>query len=153
LEKIILIGFACSGKSYLGRRWAEEQGCPFVDTDTLIEEHFGGQSSCSELWKRFGQARFREVEREVIFSLEAKEAVIATGGYVGTDRALMEHLRKDGQAIYLESSFEVVYERICKRGVPAYAREGDSFQILKELFLQRAPLYSRHSDLVLMISR
>jgi shikimate kinase len=76
---ISLIGLPGSGKSTVGRQLARRLQLPFVDSDHAIEARLG--CPIREFFEREGEARFREIESEVIDQLSAQGAgVLATGG-------------------------------------------------------------------------
>jgi 3-dehydroquinate synthase len=77
--RLFLTGFSGTGKSTVARLVAERLGWDVVDTDTLIEQQAG--LSIPELFARDGEARFRQLEHEVILQAAGRErAVVATGG-------------------------------------------------------------------------
>ncbi|NNE69134.1 MAG: shikimate kinase [Rhodothermales bacterium] len=76
----MLTGFMGSGKSKLGPILARRSGRPFRDLDATIEE--SEHASIQEIFSRFGEPHFREVERrELGLLLDSPEpAVISLGG-------------------------------------------------------------------------
>ena len=81
---ICLAGFMGCGKTTVGRLLARHLGWLFVDLDTRIVEHAG--LSITEIFDRFGEPAFREIERERLLEAlgEAAEqdtpTVLALGG-------------------------------------------------------------------------
>src|SRR3546814_13087611 len=64
---IVLVGMMGVGKSTVGRRLAARLGLPFVDADEEIE--LAASMSVADIFKRFGEAYFRDGERRVIARL------------------------------------------------------------------------------------
>ncbi len=74
-----LVGMPGSGKSTVGRMLARRLGVSFVDSDQRIEQRLG--CSIREFFEREGEARFRDVEQDVIDELaRVTDGVLATGG-------------------------------------------------------------------------
>jgi shikimate kinase len=76
---VFVIGFMASGKTTMGSLLAKLLGRPFADTDDLIEEKSGMR--IRELFEREGEARFRDLERELL--LELKSAAGTSSGGAG----------------------------------------------------------------------
>ena len=90
-----LVGLPGSGKTTVGRQLARRLQLPFADSDHAIEARLG--CSIREFFEREGEARFRDVEEEVIDSLTAGPAgVLSTGGGVVIRPANREHLKDRG---------------------------------------------------------
>lgn len=64
---VILIGPPGAGKTTVGKVLAERSGCQFMDTDGLIEQASG--ISIAQIFDRYGEPRFRELEFELIANL------------------------------------------------------------------------------------
>ena len=76
---IAFVGLPGAGKTAVGRRLAQRLQLPFVDSDHLVEERIG--CSIREFFEREGEARFRDIEQEVIGALATTATgVISTGG-------------------------------------------------------------------------
>jgi shikimate kinase len=74
---LVLIGPMGSGKSKLGRRVAKLLGKPFIDTDKVVVASHG---SIASIFKEFGEAHFRALERVAVEDALAQDAVVALGG-------------------------------------------------------------------------
>lgn len=82
---IILAGPKGVGKTTTGKALSEALNRSFIDVDTQIEkmhlQRSGSFMTCREIYKNFGQVYFREIEEEVIFSINPQGTdVIALGG-------------------------------------------------------------------------
>lgn len=141
-KNIVLIGMPASGKSTLGVLIAKCFGMAFVDSDLLIQQY--ANDILSNIIKRDGLPFFLQQEENVLLALDCKSTVIATGGSAVYSRRAMEHIKKDGEVIYLELSKEAVAERISDlKGRGVVIREGQSFD---ELYAERVPLYEEYAD-------
>ena len=70
-KHIFFTGFMASGKSRTGRALAERLNRPYVDTDAVIVERAG--KTISEIFEQDGEAKFREMEREVVAEFAKNE--------------------------------------------------------------------------------
>ena len=64
---LVLVGLPGSGKTTVGRQLARRLAIPFVDSDHAIENRLG--CSVREYFEREGEARFRDIESEVLNDL------------------------------------------------------------------------------------
>src|SRR5690242_6724651 len=80
MRSLLLAGFMGTGKSTVGPLAAAKLDIPFVDTDDLVAREAG--ATIPELWKREGEAAFREPERAVLEKLlaDGTPRVVALGG-------------------------------------------------------------------------
>jgi shikimate kinase len=79
LERVVLVGFMCAGKTAVGEILARRLGWAFVDLDRLIEEREG--RPVREIFAQDGEAAFRRIEAEVSDSVaEWGMVVLAPGG-------------------------------------------------------------------------
>ncbi|HEY5593969.1 MAG TPA: 3-dehydroquinate synthase [Nitrospiria bacterium] len=139
MKNIVLIGFMGTGKSEVGKRLAGELGWPFEDTDLRIEEREG--RTIPEIFKAFGEARFRRRERAVVAELAKRESfVIATGGGAIMDPVNLRNLRRNGILIGLSASSDAIMARTAGSDRPLL-QEGDRLQKIQELLESRRPYY------------
>ena len=140
---ITLIGMPASGKSSVGVVLAKRLGKKFVDTDIVIQERYG--KLLKELIKEYGDDGFRKIEDEVNASLDVTNSIISPGGSVVYGEKAMEHLKEISVVIYLELSYTAIKSRLGdlrERGITL--KEG---QTLKDLYLERTPLYAKYADI------
>ncbi len=99
------------GKTTLGKKLAGKMGFSFVDLDKKIEERTG--MSIPQYFEQFGEARFREQEREVLQSgLFPENAIIATGGGAPCFFDNMEWMNAQGITVYLSLSPKALADRL-----------------------------------------
>src|SRR5208282_4965089 len=85
-RRLVLTGFMGSGKTTVGPLVAERLGWSFVDVDDVIAAEAG--CSIPELFRRDGEAAFREREHDAIARLAGGDAlVLALGGGAIEDAA------------------------------------------------------------------
>jgi 3-dehydroquinate synthase len=129
-----------SGKSTVGRRLAKRLGMVFVDTDLLIER--AARLSVAEIFHRYGEPRFRALERRAIGRVvSGRRQVIATGGGAVMDPRNRARLQHAGLTIWLKTTPEVAAARVNEatdRPLLAADQRGD---VLARLLAQREPYY------------
>ncbi len=142
MENIILIGMPAAGKSTVGVLVAKYTLSEFIDTDLLIQARH--KAPLADLIEEGGENAFLALEEDVLCSVEAKRAVIATGGSAIYSRRGMEHLHTIGTVVYLKITEEEIYSRIgnlTTRGVILHGSTG-----LDGIYRERCPLYEAAAD-------
>lgn len=143
MKNIVLTGFMGAGKSVVGRKLAERLGLGVVDTDDVIEEESGME--ISEIFSRFGEARFRELESEAVQKVASLEnSVIVTGGGVVLKAENIDTLREKGVIVYLHAAPETVYNRVKNETHRPLLQVEDPLKKIKELLDFRAPFYANN---------
>ena len=145
---IFLTGFSGSGKSVAGSAVAQRLGWTFVDIDAAIVRSQG--MPIEELFRRHGEARFRELERETLASVcERGRQVVSTGGGVAEDARNRELMRTSGVIVCLEASPETLHERLLDQASDASEPEvrpmlagADPLARIRELKARRQPAYA-----------
>jgi len=89
----------------------------------------------------------REIESEVLQSLDVKNHVISTGGSAVYSDAAMQHLKEDGVMIYLDVSLDTLRSRITDYETRGIAKRPE--QSFDELFLERTLLYRKYADITI----
>jgi len=142
---IFLIGMPCSGKSTLGLQLAEHLQIPFFDTDAIIEDMEG--MKVSEIFTKHGEARFRDLEHELMANWKLSHVVVATGGGLPCHNDLIDILNSKGKTIWLQASIDALSERLSQSEVIRPLTDGKSDKEtkskLKELLKNRKPIYSK----------
>jgi shikimate kinase len=140
---IILIGMPGVGKSTLGVLVAKYLGCPFMDTDIVIQAKSGKR--LQEIISGQGIDFFKRLEERYICELDVRGTVIATGGSVVYSPEAMKHLRNHGCIVWLYLSFDYLLERLGDLDARGVVRmKGQSFL---DLYREREPLYTRYADI------
>lgn len=140
---IILIGMPGVGKSTVGVLLAKRLGLSFVDTDLIIQT--GEGMRLQTIIEKSGIKGFFRIEETYIRSLDPTDGVIATGGSVVYSAAAMAHLKSDGIVIHLDLEPSLLEQRLGNMDERGVVHRPD--QSLKDLFIEREPLYRRYRDI------
>jgi shikimate kinase len=136
-----------TGKSSVGRLIAETLRFEFVDTDQLIETQCG--MSIEEIFKKQGEAAFRQLEQQVVQNLcQKQKTVIATGGGLVADAANLASLKTHALVVCLWASPETIWERVKTQTHRPLLQTDDPLGKIRELFARRDPLY-RQADVLI----
>ncbi len=141
---MILCGLFCAGKSTLGRALAAQKGVPFYDTDLMLEASEG--KNVSEIWNAMGEKAFRDLETAQVLQLKREPCVIATGGGTLLREKNRTHLKTLGKTIYLKAPVSVLWERLLKRGLPAYLDPENPQAQVEHLAKERFPIFEAYCE-------
>ncbi|HHU70193.1 MAG TPA: shikimate kinase [Thermoanaerobacterales bacterium] len=108
---IILTGFMGAGKTTIGRIVAKELNMKFIDTDEEIVRTTG--LSITEIFERFGEEYFRDIEEEIIERVASgKGLVIASGGGIVLRERNINNLKKNGIIFLLTADENELLNRV-----------------------------------------
>jgi len=149
---VALVGLPGSGKSTVGRVLARRMGLDFIDSDQVIEQRL--KCSIREFFEREGEERFRDIEQAVIDELTlAAPCVLATGGGAVLRADNRQHLRDRSRVVYLYSSPDELFRRLRNDRNRPLLQVADPLQRLRDLYLQRDPLYRETAHFVIETGR
>jgi shikimate kinase/3-dehydroquinate synthase len=109
---IFLVGPSGVGKTTVGREVASALNTEFRDLDEVISRTIG--KTISDYFAEFGEAKFREVEREVLNDLakETEPLVVATGGGTVIDTRNIVAMKQNGHVVYLSALEKDIIARV-----------------------------------------
>ena len=149
MGNLIITGFSGTGKSLVAKEVARRLNWDFLDTDDEIVKQTG--KPIAEIFRRDGESKFRELEREMIRkACQQRQTVIAIGGGAIVDPQNCELLAKDGLIVCLEAKPETIYERLFQEAVyspetevrPLLATD-DPLERIRQLKASRQPSYAK----------
>jgi shikimate kinase len=140
-NNIVLIGFMGTGKSSVGLKLATRLKRDFVDMDREIENVSG--MSINEIFRRYGERRFRSEESLMAKKLsQRRNLVIATGGGLVLVPENIAALRQNGVIVLLEARAEDIWARVNrKRGTRPMLKGAASVADIQKLLDHRADYY------------
>lgn len=144
--KVYLIGFMGSGKSFLGRKLADQLGMDFYDLDDQIEEK--AEMPISEIFERFGEGFFREIEKSVLHATaKLNEGIISTGGGVPCFFDNVDWMNQQGLTVYLQTDAQLLAERLASemdhRPLLAHLSHPELVHFIEEKVAARAQFYQQ----------
>ena len=137
-----------AGKSTVGKVLAKKLGRRFLDADHVIEERCGVKIPV--IFEMEGEEGFRKREAQVIREITTEhDIVLATGGgailFPNNRQALREH----GTVIYLHANPNELWHRTKGGDGRPLLLNGDTKNILENLYTIRDPLYREIADHVI----
>ena len=143
MAHLVLTGFMATGKTEVGRLLARRMGCPFLDTDGLVET--AARRTVAQIFASEGEARFRALERDAVEEACAvPDAVIATGGGTLLDAENRRRLAAAGPVVCLTAAPEEIARRVgdvASRPL-LIGHNGDRLGRIRTLLAERAPAYA-----------
>ncbi|OGF53059.1 MAG: hypothetical protein A2Z21_00225 [Candidatus Fraserbacteria bacterium RBG_16_55_9] len=147
---IYLTGMMGSGKTTLGRLLSQKLGCPFADTDELIE----ARTNCSiaQLFREQGEAHFRDLETATLLELNQKRGWVVSLGGGAVLREVNRHaIQAAGYSIYLKVSPETILARLPEHpGRPLLLGTDlpERLHLIEKLLAAREPYYLQADSVI-----
>lgn len=146
MKNLYLTGIMGCGKTTAGQRTAEILGAQFFDVDAEIEKE--QKMPISEIFEKYDEAYFRNIESEVLQKLSnMRKAVISTGGGIILKKENVDLMKKTGSIIWIKRQIEMISECVDATVRPLLADNPDR---LIEIYKAREPLYKTCADYVVI---
>lgn len=140
-KSLVLIGLMGAGKTTIGRRLASRLDVHFVDADLEIEKAAG--CTIADIFKKFGEAHFRDGERRVIARLMSDgPQVLATGGGAFMNAQTRAAIHEKGVSIWLKADIDVLMKRVSRRSHRPLLQNDDPQAVMQRLMDERYPIYA-----------
>ncbi len=146
---LYLIGFMASGKSTVSAKLSERTGKPVFEMDQYIVDKMG--MSIAEIFEKFGEDRFREIETETLSEIRPDSgAIISTGGGAPMRADNRKAMHEQGKVFYLSVRPETVIKRLSVNQTerPVLAGHVD-INYVTDLLGKRDPIYRKAADVIL----
>lgn len=141
MSSLYLCGFMGCGKSHVGRQLAAALGREYVDLDRYIIN--AEKMTIPFIFEKFGEPHFRKLEANYIRRLSGNN-IVATGGGALINDETAEYARQSGLSVYINTSFEICYERI-KNDTNRPLVVNNTKEQLEELYNIRDVIYRRNA--------
>lgn len=138
MKRIYLIGFMGCGKSAIGRRLSFLLKVPFYDMDKEIVRQTG--MTIPEIFERYGESYFRELETEFLKNFHDDYCIISTGGGTTMRKINRKIMRETGLVLFLDAPFKEIWRRIHKDPNRPIVRRSTREEI-EALYKSRYPHY------------
>ena len=112
-KPITLIGMMAAGKTTIGRNIANTLGCPFIDSDQLIETKT--KKTISHIFRHKGEQQFRLIETDVIATLLRQQPypyILAVGGGAFCHASTRIRLKRHTLTLWLDVPLSILKRRL-----------------------------------------
>jgi shikimate kinase len=146
---VALFGFMGVGKTLIGGLLSERLELSLFDLDEEIVKRTG--KSIDSIFQEEGEARFREIEKEVTREVSQLDGqVIACGGGTVIDPENLENLRRSSRMVLLTADPQVILERVEAEGdVRPLLNVDDRLGKIRRLLTKRWPRYVEAADIII----
>jgi len=146
-DRIALIGFMGAGKTSVARALTQLSGMKFIDMDTEIEKM--AQMTISEIFAKYGEAHFRQLEHQFCRQIpHMGNVIIATGGGCVVDDRNRAIIKENALVVYLKALPEIIYGRIKDDASRPLLFGEDKLVTIRAMIAEREPLYVQAMDFV-----
>ena len=142
----MLIGMMGAGKSSVGRCLERRTGLRRLDTDEMAAIKLG--LSVPEIFSKFGEEKFREIETQMLRELNpAKPMIIVTGGGIVLRDGNVDLMRQVGTIVLLEADEDTLFERASRKKNRPLLQTENPRATFAELLRTRTPLYAKVANI------
>lgn len=145
MKKIVLIGFATSYKSSVGKLLADKLNAKFVDTDVEIERYC--KLSIQQIFDSYGEPYFREIENQILSNIVKRQNIVVACGGGSVLAKSFEQLAKNSVVIWLNVTAETVMSRL--GGTPRPLFDGLNERELEDIIYKRTQCYQRYAEITI----
>ncbi len=144
MNNIYLCGFMGCGKTTVGRNIARLSGKKFIDLDFYIVKKVN--LSISEIFEKYGQDEFRNIESNCLKEVSSFEnCIVALGGGTVTSPQNVQIIKSSGKLVYLYLTFNRCYERIKNNPKRPIVMQSNKDK-LYDLYMERHEIYKKNAD-------
>lgn len=144
-NNIFLIGFMGTGKSTVAKALKEETGAEVIEMDQLIAQR--EKQSIPQIFQEKGEAYFRNLETELLITLQSGERVIVScGGGVPMRKKNVSEMKKSGKVVLLTAMPETILERVRDNQDRPLLQNRKSVEGIRELMEMRREKYEAAAD-------
>lgn len=138
---VVLIGMPASGKSSVGKELEKLLSKSFVDSDIVLSEN--AEKTISEIFREYGEAYFRELEKDTIKNISSENShIIATGGGAILNCENIENLKSNGRIYFLDRPLSML---LTTDDRPLSSNRTD----LEKRYNERYELYRKYADVII----
>lgn len=151
--KIILIGLMGAGKTTIGKELSNKLNLRFIDMDDEIEKQ--SKMSIVDIFKKYGENRFREIESKLLEKIALEDdIIISTGGGIIKIDDNRKLLKKQDNVVFLNGSIDTLVKNVSndiyKR--PLLKDSTDLYIKIEELLSERYEKYKESSNIIIDIN-
>lgn len=143
-KNIVLMGYRGTGKTSIAKYLVKKLGRKVISTDMEIEKKVG---KISDFAKDNGWRKFRDIESEVIESIDGDNLIIDCGGGFVEREKNIRNLKKNSTIIWLKTSPEQIRKRVKdSKERPSLTGTKSFLEEIEEVLQKRIPLYKKAAD-------
>ncbi len=146
---IALIGFMGCGKSTVARRLHERYGIKVVEMDDVIEQKEG--KTISKIFEEEGEEYFRQLETDLLLSLQEETVIISCGGGVPMRDENVKAMKASGKIVFLDATPQTIYERVKNDHSRPLLEGKKTVEYIEELMKKRMDRYKAVADLMIQV--
>ena len=153
VQRVVLVGMMCSGKSAVGAELARRLGWTHLDLDREIERAAG--QAVREIFAAEGEAAFRRREAEATARVARQTGIVLSpgGGWI-TNPGLLDELGPGTLCVWLQVSPEEAVRRAgAEPGERPLLAGADPLAAVRRLLAERDRFYARADVAVLTDGR
>lgn len=139
-SSISLIGMAGAGKSSIASELASKLDLKIIDSDKMIEQT--KDLPLQEILDLVGYERFKEIEEEILLSIDFNNIILSTGGSAVYSQKAMENLMRNSKVFFLEVPFNIILERVENFSERGFIKSSE--QTISDVFEERESLYKKY---------
>ena len=144
---IFLIGFMGAGKSTVSNYLHQVYGMEQMEMYEEIERRRG--KSISRIFAEDGEEHFRNLETELLKSLDTeKNLVVSCGGGTAMRECNVQKMKSQGKIVWLAVRPETVYNRVKDSHNRPLLEGNMNTEYIKKLMNARIPKYRSAADIV-----
>ena len=146
MKRVYLIGYMGSGKTTLGKAFAQAAHLQFIDLVWYIEERM--HKAIKDLFAERGEEGFRQVERNMLHEAgEFENVVIAAGGGTPCFFDNIDYMNRTGDTVFLNASFEALFRRLkvakSKRPLLSGKTDEELKEVIRNGLAERMAFYGK----------
>ena len=149
---LFIAGMKHCGKSTASANIASLVNCTREDSDDLILEALN-ISSIRSFYREKGKEAFMQAEYEAVrdFTDRNDNYVLSLGGGAADNEPLMQLVKSRGRLIYLYRDEKLIFDRIMRKGLPAFLDRDDPREAFHQIFVRRDAVYRKYADLIILL--
>ena len=148
IQNIFLIGFMGAGKSSIAKELSKKLQMNIVEMDQRIVQEQG--MSINEIFEKYGEDHFRDIESQLILDLGNTEPVIVScGGGVVIRQENSQYMKKTGKVVFLTAKPETIFERVRYSKERPILNGNMNVEFIADLMAKRLPLYEAAADVMI----
>ena len=144
--RIFLIGMMGSGKSSVGELLSKSLDLKFIDVDKVIQKEEG--DTISDIFKKKGEAYFREIESIALKKIK-DYAIVSCGGGIIKKENNRKFLKKSGITFYLKAKVETLEKRLINDNKRPLIDKSDLKKSLEKIYYKRKNLYKNCANYII----